>query len=166
MLVAGLYMNHPAKVKLVCRTTHCPNYEWTVKELGVEWNQDAIGQEGGHSRSALRLHEERLGLGHRYEGTRQGARSSAFRFACAATLNTIIPRRQRPRRRPRGSRRLSLPEGRLRQGQVRSARTKGVVLCYGGFSADVEVPHDAGSEAHRQVLATTNQPGATGRALA
>ena len=25
------------------------NYEWTVKELGVEYNLEVIGQEGGHS---------------------------------------------------------------------------------------------------------------------
>lgn len=48
MLVAGLYMNNPEKVKLVADSA-LSNYEWTVKELGVEYNPDAIGQEGGHS---------------------------------------------------------------------------------------------------------------------
>ena len=48
MLVAGLYLNEPEKVKLVANSA-LSNYEWTVKVLGVEYNQDAIGQEGGHS---------------------------------------------------------------------------------------------------------------------
>ena len=48
MLVAGLYLNNPEKVKLVADNA-LSNYEWTVNELGVEYNPDAIGQEGGHS---------------------------------------------------------------------------------------------------------------------
>ena len=48
MLAAGLYMNQPEKVKLVAKSA-LSNYEWTVKELGVEYNLEAIGQEGGHS---------------------------------------------------------------------------------------------------------------------
>lgn len=48
ILVAGLYMNDPKKVRLMAEHA-LSNYEWTVKELGVEYLPDAIGQEGGHS---------------------------------------------------------------------------------------------------------------------
>ena len=48
MLVAGLYIE-PARKGEACRRARLSNYEWTVKELGVEYNLEAIGQEGGHS---------------------------------------------------------------------------------------------------------------------
>lgn len=48
ILVAGAYLNDPAKVRVLAEHA-LSNYEWTVKELGVEYNLDAIGQEGGHS---------------------------------------------------------------------------------------------------------------------
>ena len=48
MLAAGLYMNQPEKVKLVAKSA-LSNYEWTVKELGVEYNNELIGQEVGNS---------------------------------------------------------------------------------------------------------------------
>ena len=48
ILVAGLYMNDRKKVRLMAEHA-LSNYEWTVKELGVEYLPDAIGQEGGHS---------------------------------------------------------------------------------------------------------------------
>ena len=48
ILVAGAYLNSPEKVRVLAEHA-LSNYEWTVKELGVEYNQDAIGQEGGHS---------------------------------------------------------------------------------------------------------------------
>ena len=38
MLVAGLYLNNPEKVKLVADNA-LSNYEWTVNELGVEYNR-------------------------------------------------------------------------------------------------------------------------------
>ena len=48
ILVAGAYLNDPAKVRVLAEHA-LSNYEWTVKELGVEYNLDAIGQEGCHS---------------------------------------------------------------------------------------------------------------------
>ena len=43
---AGL--NHPDKVLHLCKEA-LPTWEWTVKELGVEWVQERVAQEGGHS---------------------------------------------------------------------------------------------------------------------
>ena len=48
ILAAGLYMNTSAKVRLLAQSA-LSNYEWTIKELGVQYLPDAIGQEGGHS---------------------------------------------------------------------------------------------------------------------
>ena len=38
-------MNDKAKVHLLAQSA-LSNFEWTVKELGVEYNLEAIGQEG------------------------------------------------------------------------------------------------------------------------
>ena len=70
ILVAGAYLNDPAKVRVLAEHA-LSNYEWTVKELGVEYNLDAIGQEGGHSvpryvftlKVVERPHETLLGVG-------------------------------------------------------------------------------------------------------
>ena len=87
MLAAGLYMNQPEKVKLVAKSA-LSNYEWTVKELGVEYNRSH--RPGRRSqRSALRLHEERFGLRHRYQGTREtqeDGRSGASALLCRTYL--------------------------------------------------------------------------------
>lgn len=48
ILAAGLYMNYLPKVRLLAKSA-LSNYEWTIKELGVQYLPDAIGQEGGHS---------------------------------------------------------------------------------------------------------------------
>ena len=48
ILTAGNYMNYSSKVRYLAEHA-LSNYEWTVKELGVQYLPDAIGQEGGHS---------------------------------------------------------------------------------------------------------------------
>lgn len=44
----GLGYSYPEKVKTMASQA-IPTYEWTVKELGVEWIPDRVGAEGGHS---------------------------------------------------------------------------------------------------------------------
>ena len=105
MLVAGLYLNNPEKVKLVADNA-LSNYEWTVNELGVEYNPDAIGQEGGHSVP-------------RYVFTKNGTGKTKF---------------------------------------IRAK--KAVILCYGGFSRDVEY-RTMQDPKLTAALDSTNQPGAT-----
>lgn len=47
MIAAGLGYGYPEKIKAMTEEA-LPTYEWTVKELGVQYN-DKVGQEGGHS---------------------------------------------------------------------------------------------------------------------
>ena len=77
ILTAGNYMNYSSKVRYLAEHA-LSNYEWTVKELGVQYLRRH--RPGRRSlRSALRHDDEWLGFGHRYEGTRQvqGTRHSA-----------------------------------------------------------------------------------------
>ena len=158
MMVAGLYMNQPAKVKLVADNA-LSNYEWTVKELGVEYNLEAIGQEGGHSVP-------------RYVFTKNGSGSGIVSKELEKLKKMGVPVRLRcyverifrdDSGRVVG---IQIREGyrfpKKDSGKVKFiAARKGVVLCYGGFSADVKFRqmHDPKLT---DKFSTTNQPGATG----
>lgn len=48
MIREGAGLNHPDKVLHLCREA-LPTWEWTVKELGVDWVQERVSQEGGHT---------------------------------------------------------------------------------------------------------------------
>ena len=157
ILVAGAYLNDPAKVRVLAEHA-LSNYEWTVKELGVEYNLDAIGQEGGHSVP-------------RYVFTKNGSGSGIVRKELDKCKELGVEVRLRAyvehiirddKGRVVG---LEVREGyrfpKKDSGKVKFiAARKGVVLCYGGFSADVKFRqmHDPKLT---DKFSTTNQPGAT-----
>ena len=157
ILVAGLYMNDRKKVRLMAEHA-LSNYEWTVKELGVEYLPDAIGQEGGHSVP-------------RYVTTTNGSGSWIVTKEIAMCEKLGVPIRKRCyvehiiRTEEGEVLGLEVREGYrfpdAKSGKTKFIRaTKGVVLCYGGFSADVtfRMHQDPKLDA---TLDTTNQPGAT-----
>ena len=135
MLVAGLYLNNPEKVKLVADNA-LSNYEWTVNELGVEYNPDAIGQEGGHSVP-------------RYVFTKNGSGSGIVskevekleKLGVKVRTRTYVKHVLRDDTgRVLG---LEVLEGyrfpKTGTGKTKFIRAKkAVILCYGGFSRDVE----------------------------
>ena len=157
ILVAGAYLNSPEKVRVLAEHA-LSNYEWTVKELGVEYNQDAIGQEGGHSVP-------------RYVFTKNGSGSGIVNkeleklkaLGVEVRLRTYVDHIIRDESgRVVG---LEVREGyrfpKEGSGKVKFiAAKKGVILCYGGFSADVKFRsmHDPKLT---DKFSTTNQPGAT-----
>ena len=157
IMVAGLYMNQPEKVKLVAESA-LSNYEWTVNELGVEYNPDAIGQEGGHSVP-------------RYVFTKNGSGSGIVTKELAKCKELGVEIRLRTfvehiirddEGRVLG---LEVREGyrfpKAGSGKTKFIRaTKGVVLCYGGFSNDI--PYRMMQDPKlSEKLTSTNQPGAT-----
>lgn len=157
MLVAGLYMNQPEKVKLVA--SHAlSNYEWTVNYLGVEYNPDAIGQEGGHSVP-------------RYVFTKNGSGSGIT----SKEKQKLDELGVKIRTRTYVKHIFRNDDGRVVGIEVRegyrfpnenSGRTKfiaakkGVVLCYGGFSCDVPY-RTMQNPMLTAKFDSTNQPGAT-----
>ena len=161
MLAAGLYMNQPEKVKLVAKSA-LSNYEWTVKELGVEYNLEAIGQEGGHSVP-------------RYVFTKNGSGSGIVTKELEKLKKMGVPVRLRcyvERIFRDDSGRVvgvQIREGyrfpKANSGKVKTIGVKkGLVLCYGGFSRDVayRMMQDPKLVAK---LDSTNQPGATAGVL-
>jgi len=48
MIKAGLGLNHPELVKLICEKS-VEAFDWTVNELGMKFQGDEIVQEGGHT---------------------------------------------------------------------------------------------------------------------
>ena len=161
MLAAGLYMNQPEKVKLVAKSA-LSNYEWTVKELGVEYNLEAIGQEGGHSVP-------------RYVFTKNGSGSGIVTKELEKLKKMGVPVRLRcyvERIFRDDSGRVvgvQIREGyrfpKADSGKVKTIGVKkGLVLCYGGFSRDVayRMMQDPKLVAK---LDSTNQPGATAGVL-
>ena len=157
MLVAGLFMNQPEKVKLLAQNA-LSNYEWTVKELGVEYNQDAIGQEGGHSVP-------------RYVFTKNGSGSGIVSKELEKVKKLGVPVRTRVL----VERIFRDDSGRVVGIQVRDgyrfpkadsgkvktiAVKKGLILCYGGFSRDVDYRMMQDPKLVAK-LDSTNQPGAT-----
>lgn len=157
MLVAGLYLNNPEKVKLVADNA-LSNYEWTVNELGVEYNPDAIGQEGGHSVP-------------RYVFTKNGSGSGIVskevekleKLGVKVRTRTYVKHVLRDDTgRVLG---LEVLEGyrfpKTGTGKTKFIRAKkAVILCYGGFSSDVEY-RTMQDPKLTAALDSTNQPGAT-----
>ncbi len=156
ILVAGNYMNSNKKVHQLVEHT-LPNYEWTVKELGVEWLPDAIGQEGGHSVP-------------RYVTTKNGSGAGIVTKELDKCKELGIPIRTRTYvdrivRTPERVEGVICQEGYKfpdkNSGKTKAIKAnKGVVLCYGGFSADL--PYRMMQDPKlNETLDTTNQPGAT-----
>ena len=157
ILVAGNYMNDRKKVRFLAEQV-LPNYEWTVKELGVEYNEESIGQEGGHSVP-------------RYVATKNGSGSGIVQKELEMVKKLGVPVRLRcyvehiVRNEDGAVEGLIVREGyrfpNAESGKVKAIRaTKGVVLCYGGFSSDLVYRMFQDPKLNEK-LDSTNQPGAT-----
>ena len=157
MIKAGDAMNHPAKVKALCEAA-VATYEWTDKELGVQYQEKNIKQEGGHSvpRSLFTIN---------------GSGSEIVNKELAALAKLGV----KPRLRTLMEEIIVNDEGRVVGVKIREnyrfpkkdsgkvkylAAKRGLVLCYGGFSADAEFRQIYDPKLTSK-FDTTNQPGAT-----
>lgn len=159
ILKAGNYMNDPKKVHEIA--SHAlSNYEWCVNELGVEFLPDAIGQEGGHSVP-------------RYVTTKNGSGSGIVlkelemvkKLGVPIRLRTYVDHIVRSQENEGPVLGVVVHEGyrfpKAGSGKQKAIRArKGVILCYGGFSADVKFRTFQDPKLNA-TLDTTNQPGAT-----
>ena len=157
ILAAGLYMNYMPKVRLLAQSA-LSNYEWTIKELGVEYLPDAIGQEGGHSVP-------------RYVTTKNGSGSGIVNQQLKRCKELGIPVQTKCfvehiiRAKDGRVVGLEVREGykfpKKDSGKTKFLKAnKGVVLCYGGFVADVKYRMYLDPKLSDK-LDSTNQPGAT-----
>ncbi len=159
MLKAGARLNYPDKVRFIAERA-LENYEWCLNELHVEFNPTEVGQEGGHSVP-------------RYVMTKNGSGSAIVQkeleklkeLGGAVRLRHYVEHICRNPEtgvvegvRVRRGYRFPDPES----GTPFNLRAlKGVILCYGGFGADVELRKMYDPRLTEE-FQTTNQPGATG----
>lgn len=157
ILVAGQYLNDKKKVHFLAQHA-LSNFEWCVKTLGCEFLPDAIGQEGGHSVP-------------RYVTTKNGSGSEIVQKQIAYCKKLGVPLKNRVyvehiiRSKDGAVVGLQVREGyrfpKTDSGKVKFLRAKrAVVLCYGGFAADVKYRMWQDPKLD-ETLDTTNQPGAT-----
>lgn len=160
MMKAGLNMNYPDKVKALCEGAY-PAYRILVDELGVEFSDTILKHEGGHAvPRSLYL--------------KNGSGSDIVSKELAALEKLGV----KPRTRTLMQRiilddsgavaGLEVREGyrfpKANSGRIKTIRArKGVVLAYGGFSADVKY-RSIFDPRLGESFQTTNQPGATGEA--
>lgn len=152
MLKAGNFMNDPKKVHVVA--SHAlSNYWWCVKELGVEFLPDAIGQEGGHSVP-------------RYVTTKNGSGSGIVtkelamvkKLGVPVRLRTYVDEIVRDKENAGAVQGVIVHEGyrfpKAGSGKRKAIRaTKGVILCHPVLRRLLrrrEVPHVPGPEAQRE----------------
>ena len=158
-LKAGSYMNDIEKVRFVGERM-LSNYEWTVNDLKVEWQPEAISQDGGHA--VPRSVTTKIGSG---AGIVQQELAKLAELGVKPRMRCYVERLIRD---PKTGEMLGVQirEGyrfpKATSGKVKTIRAKrAVVAAWGGFGADTayRAQHDPRLKPELQ---TTNQPGATG----
>ena len=155
MLVNGEYLNDPEKVDRISREAHAL-YDWTTQELGIQW-LPVVTWAGGHS--VPRTLTVQSGSGREiYDKALKKLRFYGVDIRCGTyveridrTENSVVGLYARNNYR--------FPDA-CSGTPVYFSAARGVVLAYGGFSADVEY-RSVIDPLYRQ-FETTNHPGATG----
>lgn len=156
MLVAGDNLNHIEKVKATTSRAQ-ETFDW-CKSIGVEWNTDRVGVEGGHS--VPREMTTKSGFG---SGIVIPEFNKCKELGVPVRTRTYV---EKIIREPDGAvLGLKVREGyrfpKNNSGKVKYIRAnKGVILCHGGFGADVKYRTMEDPRLSAQI-GTTNQKGAT-----
>lgn len=158
MFREGLGLGEPAHVRTVAEKS-LDAWLWTRDTLGVEWNEDTVVAEGGHTVARGCITKSGTGATIVNKGL-ELAKKQGVQVRTRCYVEEII--------REDGGRVLGLKvrEGyrfpKAESGKVKYIRaTKAVVLAHGGFGADVayRTIHDPKLSKRFE---STNQPGATG----
>lgn len=156
MLAAGENLNHIEKVKATTSQAQS-TFKW-CSDLGVEWNWERVGVEGGHS--VPREMTTKSGFG---SGIVIPEFNKCKELGVPVRTRTYV---EEIIREPGGAvLGLKIREGyrfpNAESGKVKFIKAnKGVVLCHGGFGADVKYRSMEDPRLSAQV-GTTNQKGAT-----
>lgn len=160
MIREGLGLNHPDLVKLMAEES-VRTVQWTIDELGVQYDQEKLVQEGGHS--APRSYRT-----HNSSGSAIVQPQLAKLKALGVEPRTGVMMKRIIRDKDGRVKGLEVREGysfpQADSGKVKFIKArKAVVLCHGGFARDI---------AYRMIqdpkltdkVESTNQPGATAEA--
>ena len=153
----GQGLNYPEKVKTMAEQAYA-TWEWTVKELGVEYITDHIGQEGGHSVPRFMYTKNGSGSGI-VQKEAEYLKKIGVEIRTKCYVETIVRDDDGRVKGLKVREGYRFPrEGSGREKWIRADRA--VVLCYGGFGADVAFRTKYDPKLTDN-FATTNQPGAT-----
>ena len=156
---AGANMNYPDKVQTLADNM-LPNYNWLKDEIGVEFSPTALTQDGGHSvpRSVI----TKVGSGSGYVNPLlEKCQKLGVKCQTRQYVEHVV--RDEKTGQVQG---VILRSGyrfpKADSGKVKTIRArKAVVLCHGGFAADVAYRTKLDPKLTDK-FETTNQPGATG----
>lgn len=156
----GLGLGDPEHIKFVCEHA-AEAFEWTKSAMGVEWNPHLTGK-GGHSAERCLITTQGTGQGiivpavKKLKGLGVELRTRAFMEAVLRDADGRV----------KGVRiREDYTFGKPGSGTVKTVGARrAVVLCCGGFGADVKYRQRLDPKLGAAFL-TTNQPGATAEAL-
>ncbi|MDO5531686.1 flavocytochrome c [Sutterella sp.] len=154
----GAYMNEPERAHLVAHSS-LTNYEWLVNTIGVEF-ADGIGFTGGHSKPRCVSAKNGSGSGYvlkeaeyleKHYGVKPRTRVYVEHILRNPETGVVEGLQVRTRYRfPKAD-----------SGTVKTIRArKAVILCHGGFGADVKYRSTLDPKLTAK-FQTTNQPGAT-----
>lgn len=155
MLQNGEFLNDREKVEFIADESS-RLYEWTVKELGIEW-LPVVTWAGGHS--VPRTLTVKTGSGREiYEKCYERVKALGIEVRCRSYVEKID-------RDAEGAHGVFVREAydfpKADSGEPKYIRAlRGIVLAYGGFSADPD--YRARFDEMLRDYETTNQPGATG----
>lgn len=157
MIREGLGYNYPEKVSAMTKAA-LPTYEWLVKEIGVEFVDGKVGQEGGHSvpRHVYTTNGSGSGIvSKQLEYAKKIGVPVRLRCSVEAIIRDSDGRVKGVK--VRDGYRFGKPDS----GKVKYLKAgKALVLCYGGFGADVNFRMKFDPKLTDK-FETTNQPGAT-----
>ena len=156
MMRNGLFLNDPKKVKFVSEHAH-DNYEWLVNEIGVEF-MPVVGFTGGHSvpRAVTAKNGSGSGIINPLADylAKQGIKPRIRNYV--ETIYRDDSGRVVGLKVREGYRFPKEGSGKVKNIQARKA----VILCHGGFGADVKYRSLLDPKL-TEIFLTTNQPGAT-----
>ncbi len=157
MLREGGGYNYPEKVKVLADNA-LATYNWTVEKLGVEYNQERVSAEGGHSvlRCAILKNGSGSGI---VTKQLEYAKKQGIEVRLRTYVDEIIRDADGRVKGLKVYERYAFPNKPAGAPKYIRAR-RAVVLCHGGFGADVtyRMKFDPKLSAKFE---TTNQPGAT-----
>lgn len=156
----GQGLGNPEHIRFVCENA-ADTFEWTRKVMGVEWNTHLTGK-GGHSAARCMVTKQ---------GTGQGILGpcAAKLKAMGVELRTRVYMEKIFREEDGRVTGVQVREGwtfgKPESGKVKTIGvTRGIVLAFGGFGADVKYRKRLDPKLGEAFL-TTNHPGATAEGL-
>ena len=158
-LSAGANMNYPDKVRALADAM-LPNYLWLRDEIGVEFSETALTQDGGHSVARSVITKNGSGSGYINPLL---AKCRELGVKCLTSQKVLHVLRSPATGRVEGVEiRAGYRFPKEASGKVRTIRARrAVVLCHGGFAADVKYRMTLDPKLTER-FEITNQPGATG----